>query len=73
MSSRFDDACAAAAASLIEAITSGDVGEWNVPWHSPGGLAAPQNAVTGNIYHTGACGVFEPCQCPSAARLGVAS
>ncbi len=59
MGTRFDDACTAAATTLTGVITSGDVGECNVPWHSPGGLKAPQNALTGRTYATGACGVFE--------------
>lgn len=53
MSTRFDDACAAAATGLIESITSGDAGQWTVPWHAPGGLVAPQNAATGNVYRGG--------------------
>ncbi len=53
MSTRFDDACTAAAAGLIEYITSGEVGEWTVPWHAPGGLVAPQHAATGNVYQGG--------------------
>lgn len=53
MTTRFDDACTAAATSLIESITSGEVGDWSVPWHAPGGLVAPQNAATGNVYQGG--------------------
>lgn len=53
MGTRFDDACAAAAATLIDAITSGAAGQWTVPWHTPGGLVPPTNANTGTTYRGG--------------------
>ncbi len=53
MTTKFDEACTAAAAKLIEAIEAGADGEWTMPWHSPNGFPIPTNALTGNPYRGG--------------------
>ena len=60
---------------LVDMIRTGSHGPWAMPWHTHdlGDLLAARNATTGNRYATGACGVFEPCQCPVGSEVGRAS